>query len=181
MICPKCGNYAADTANFCVYCGTTLKSKEAAAVTEKVCPACGKRAKAEDKFCIGCGTALDGSAAESLNEAVEVSAGSGSGNGETLAPAGQNEQKAYDYSMFMPGYKAVHEPPPAKSNFWLGFVLGLFAWIGALILYVIWKEDTPKKAALMGKGAIIGAVIQVVLAVLAALFFFAAMIVYYYY
>ena len=139
MICPKCGNYAADTANYCVYCGTLAKS------------------------------AGEGSRETALP--LEPQEGTDTATGVTPLDSSQEEKKTNDYAMFMPGYKAAHEPPPAKSNFWLGFVLGLFAWIAAIVLYVIWKEDTPKKAAKMGKGAIIGAVIQLIMVILTSILY----------
>lgn len=57
--CPHCGKSNADTARFCIKCGTTLNaapSQEPILISE--CPKCGYRPENPSKFCIRCGASL---------------------------------------------------------------------------------------------------------------------------
>ena len=50
--CKNCGGEIADTAKFCLKCGTKV-------VRHPFCPNCGTELKPNTKFCPSCGTALD--------------------------------------------------------------------------------------------------------------------------
>lgn len=51
-------------------------------------------------------------------------------------------------------------------------ILGFFFPLVGLILYLCWKNESPKNAKIAGKGALISVIINVVLCVLAFIFSF---------
>ncbi|MBR5344433.1 MAG: zinc ribbon domain-containing protein [Clostridia bacterium] len=55
VVCPKCKSRNADTARFCVSCGSALSS---------VCPKCGQAVTINAKFCPSCGQNLEEKAPE---------------------------------------------------------------------------------------------------------------------
>jgi len=58
----------------------------------------------------------------------------------------------------------VYQEPDAPSA---GFaVLGFFIPIVGLILWLVWKDNTPLKAKSAGKGALIGFIVSIVLTIL---------------
>lgn len=64
---------------------------------------------------------------------------------------------------------AVTETKPDDTPS-MGFaVLGFFLPLIGFILYLIWKEKTPKKAKSAGKGALIGFCVSIVLSVVYAI------------
>ncbi len=56
-----------------------------------------------------------------------------------------------------------------ESSFGWAFLGFLFPVIG-LILYLVWKSDYPLKAASVGKGALVGVLLQVVAVILCYVF-----------
>lgn len=49
-------------------------------------------------------------------------------------------------------------------------VLGFFFPLIGLILYLIWKDETPNRAHLVGKGALIGVITSVAISILSVIF-----------
>ena len=49
-VCPHCGKEISDQAEFCMYCGNSLKQE-----TNQICPNCGAVLKKDDSFCFQCG------------------------------------------------------------------------------------------------------------------------------
>lgn len=52
-----------------------------------------------------------------------------------------------------------------KSSFWFGLLSFFFPIVG-LILFIIWKDNMPKRAKSAGIGAIIGVIAGIVLSIL---------------
>lgn len=50
-VCPSCHKANKDGTSFCVYCGTSLKTKK--------CPSCGKENESDALYCSHCGKELD--------------------------------------------------------------------------------------------------------------------------
>lgn len=75
--------------------------------------------------------------------------------------AGQYQQ---GYGQPPYGYAPYARPADAPSTgFWF---LGFFIPLVGLILYLVWKDQTPLKAKSCGKGALIGAIVWVVFSIL---------------
>ena len=49
-VCPHCGKEVSDQAEFCMYCGNSLKQE-----ANQICPNCGAVLKKDDSFCFQCG------------------------------------------------------------------------------------------------------------------------------
>ena len=67
--------------------------------------------------------------------------------------------------------KSVAKKNDASS---IGFAfLGFFFPIAGLILYLVWKDETPKKAKSAGKGALIGFIVSIVISIVTIIASFA--------
>ena len=60
-------------------------------------------------------------------------------------------------------------PPDAKST---GFaVLGFFVPVAGLVLWLVWKDETPLKASSAGKGALAGVITSAALGIIVAIIY----------
>ena len=79
---------------------------------------------------------------------------------------GQYAQTGYN----QPGYGYAQQPPAAQPVYDApsgGYAaLGFFFPVVGLILYLVWKDQTPLRARSAGKGALIGMIVGVVLSIL---------------
>lgn len=50
-------------------------------------------------------------------------------------------------------------------------VLGFFIPLAGLILYLVWKDSSPRNSAMAGKGALIGFIVSIVASVLSTILF----------
>ena len=67
----------------------------------------------------------------------------------------------------------VNTAPQKQDAPSLGYAfLGFFVPIAGLILYLVWKDEMPKRAASAGKGALISVIVTAVVYVLFIVFYF---------
>ena len=113
------------------------------------CRFCGKQIGDDARFCPHCGKEqANASAAGGQNVPPDMNAG-----GQNVPP--YNGMPPYPY-----GPKEVTPPSP----WWA--VLGFFLPVVGLILFLVWHDEYPKRAALCGKGALICVIVAAGIAVL---------------
>lgn len=106
---------------------------------------------AQKVFCTGCGKEL--SASEEFCSAC----------GKQRTMPAQGAQPAFQQPVYSQmGY--VQDAPSGGMT-----ALGFFFPIVGLILYLVWKDQTPLKAHSEGKGALIGVIVWTVLSVILAI------------
>ena len=66
--------------------------------------------------------------------------------------------------------KGIKPVEADKSSFWFGLLSFIFPLIG-LILFIVWKDNMPKRAKSAGIGAIIGVIAGVVFSILLSVLF----------
>lgn len=62
---------------------------------------------------------------------------------------------------------AIYDAPNSGYGF-----LGFFFPLVGLILYLVWKNETPLRAKSAGKGALIGVIVQVILYIIIFILYF---------
>ena len=104
------------------------------------CKHCGKINEDDAKFCTGCGAKLER----------------------------ENYSDNYSYSSNEPPKRPVNPAPYVEPDApSTGFaILSFFFPVIGLILYLVWKDQTPLKANSCGKGALIGVIVSVVISAL---------------
>lgn len=136
MFCRNCGQQLDDTATVCTNCGH--ETGVAAAKAEEVfyCKNCGKQINPEKAFCPYCGAEKGAAAPQQAAQPAPA------------APVNVN---------------VVNNAPAVPDAPNMGFaVLGFFFPVIGLILWAIWKDQTPLKAKSCGKGALVGVIVSVV-------------------
>ncbi|MBR5233970.1 MAG: zinc-ribbon domain-containing protein [Clostridia bacterium] len=127
------------------------------------CTSCGKEFQNDMNFCPYCGTPAAGNGQNTQNY----------NNGYYQQPYGNGQyygnQPPYGYNPPVP------DVPSAGFN-----ALGFFIPIVGLILYLVWKDTTPKRAKAVGKWALISFIIGfvfyiIMVAVMVAAYTFTAM------
>lgn len=117
----------------------------------KICNKCNHQASDDAKFCPVCGNSFE----EKINENQNNSTDTSSSN--------------YSYYNF----DAMSTPPVQesedKSSVGFGILCFFFPIVG-LILFLVWKNDYPKKAKSCGIGALIGVIANIVLSICYAIF-----------
>lgn len=124
------------------------------------CNNCNQEYKDDMNFCPFCGTANP--------NAVNY-------NQQYYQPAEdrQNYQNG-QYNPYQQPYSQQYNAPNPKDVPSAGFnVLAFFFPIVGLILYLVWKDETPKKAKAIGKWALISVIVNVVVYIIAMIAFFA--------
>lgn len=140
MFCRNCGQQLDDTATVCTNCGHQT-GVVAAAKEERVflCKNCGRQINPEKAFCPYCGAAK--------GQKVDN-------------PQAQTQAAANTPPVTVNVTNQTTAQPDAPN---LGFAfLGFFFPLIGLILWLVWKEQTPLKARSCGKGALIGVIVSVV-------------------
>ena len=145
MVCDRCGAPLREGELFCPQCGASVsggaQGQPAAQKSANVCKICGAPLREGDLFCPQCGASVSGGA-----QGQPVPQGS-AGNAPPR-PQGAG-------------------PSPAQADAPSGgfFTLGFFFPIVGLILFLVWREQLPLRARSCGKGALIGAIVEVALGV----------------
>lgn len=117
------------------------------------CTKCGKFLPEGTRFCTSCGAPV------SVSDANDQQGTSGAGF-ETRGYYNAPQPDPY----YAAGMNAAANLEDAPST---GFgILSFFFPLVGLILYLVWKDQTPLKAKSAGKGALIGVITGVVLTVL---------------
>ena len=150
MFCKMCGQQLEDTAIVCPKCGHETGVVAATKVEETVfCKKCGRNIGSDKAFCPYCGTPK------------------GEADASQAAP-----QQAAPHSA--PVTVNVTNNVPANGDApSTGFaILGFFFPLVGLILWLIWKDQTPLKAKSCGKGALIGVIVSVVSYILIYVLYF---------
>ncbi len=104
------------------------------------CMNCGAKCSDQAQFCANCGHPL-----------MNANASEGNNSVQHIPAASQNVAKAADAPSF--GYK----------------ILGFFLPVVGLVLYLVWREQTPLRAKSAGKGALWGVITLTALSVIAIL------------
>ena len=102
------------------------------------CMNCGAKCSDQAQFCANCGQPL-----------MNANASEGNNSVQHIPAASQNVAKAADAPSF--GYK----------------ILGFFLPVVGLVLYLVWREQTPLRAKSAGKGALWGVITLTALSVIA--------------
>ena len=145
------------------------------AAQKVICSGCGRELLPDEVFCAGCGTRRpepSRAEPEATNQTVFCS-----GCGQELSPD-ENYCSVCGKQRTMPaqGAQPVFQQ---QVNPQMGYVqdapsggmtaLGFFFPIVGLILYLVWKDQTPLKAHSAGKGALIGVIVWTALSVILAI------------
>ena len=114
-------------------------------------------------FCSKCGSNIPDNAAFCPTCGAPVNRYSSQQGG----PDSSQMHGGSDPQGYYPNYDSAYSvptPAPVPDAPSFGFaVLGFFLPLVGLILYLVWKDDTPLKAKSVGKGALIGFIVSVVL------------------
>ena len=146
MNCKNCGNPLREGDQFCPNCGAAAEPPKTQAEEQKnenVCKNCGKPLQEGTMFCPYCGASVANGQAPSQAA------------WQPWAPP-QPSQCAAPYAQGAPAPRA--DDAPSGGFFALGF---FFPLIG-LILFLVWKDQLPKRAKSCGKGALVGVIVQFV-------------------
>jgi uncharacterized membrane protein YvbJ len=65
-------------------------------------------------------------------------------------------------------FKNINSATNDRGGFWWG-VLGFFFPIVGLILYLVWKDTKPVTALAVGKGALIGVIVDVAVSIISVI------------
>jgi ABC-type Fe3+-siderophore transport system permease subunit len=117
------------------------------------CGQCGKYRESDAQFCSGCGMKFnqDGTSSDSAY-------GSGTSTGTYMGENQSGDSRGFG------GYRTA--APMDRGGFWWGF-LGFIlsgSFIG-LILFLIWRDQYPKRAKAIIKGVIVGWVISIIVTI----------------
>lgn len=145
------------------------------AAQKVICSGCGRELLPDEVFCAGCGTRRpepSRAEPEATNQTVFCS-----GCGQELSPdenfcsscgkqrttPAQGAQPTFQQPVY-PQMGYVQDAPSGGMT-----ALGFFFPIVGLILYLVWKDQTPLKAHSAGKGALIGVIVWTALSVILAI------------
>ena len=144
------------------------------------CKFCGKEIEEGDSFCPYCGKKQHGTNSEKTNETAQGNPSAGNyggcqgGNAQNGYYQGGFNQNGYNQSGYYQngcgnGYYGGpygQQPVRPRDDGNAGWaVLGFFIPIAGLILYLVWKDEYPKRARMCGKGALIFVIVYAALIV----------------
>ena len=120
-----------------------------------ICEKCGTTIPEGSRFCPTCGAAVS---SFGTTQSFEAGSSQQGYNQQGYTQQGYTQQPYYNAPQTAPAQ------PDAPST---GFgILSFFFPLVGLILYLVWKDDSPLKAKSAGKGALIGLIVSVVMVVL---------------
>ena len=153
MFCKMCGQQLEDTAAVCSNCGHETGVAATKVDQNAYCKKCGRNIGADKAFCPYCGAKMG---AEAASEPTY----------QQSAP-----QQAAPVTVNVNNNVASDDAPN------MGFaILGFFFPLIGLILWLIWKDQTPLKAKSCGKGALIGFIVSIVVSVVPYIFYFVVLL-----
>lgn len=120
------------------------------------CSNCGAECLDGAQFCIKCGQRLE------YDKEKKVEYGS---NGIPVQPEITTGTTYKNNDESLTGRGAIQNNSGDASSFGYA-VLGFFIPIAGLILYLVWREQTPFRAKSAGKGALVGVIVWVGLSVI---------------
>ena len=139
------------------------------------CSGCGRELLPDEVFCAGCGTRRPEPSRVEPNDAEQKVFCSGCSQelsseenfcsvcGKQRTMLAQDAQPTIQQPVYLQmGY--VQDAPPSGMT-----ALGFFFPIVGLILYLVWKDQTPLKAKSAGKGALIGIIVWTTLSIILAI------------
>ncbi len=137
-------------------------------MNESVCKKCGATLTEGARFCPECGANQFEQNTNYSNSSIQGSYYGGANPNQGGYYGGANPNQGGYYGGPVPNQSPYgtpnHAPQDAPSA---GFaVLGFFIPIVGLILYLVWMDTTPLRAKSVGKGALIGAIVSIVMAVI---------------
>ena len=121
------------------------------------CTNCGYKLPQGANFCSECGAAV--AAGEYQKDSPNVENAKESSQTDSYF-----DNKTYDRGNFSypKDYKASHADSDSGENTFAYALLGFFMPIIGLILYIFWMRDYPKRAKSAGKGALISVILAVI-------------------
>jgi hypothetical protein len=145
------------------------------AVQKVFCANCGRELLPDEVFCAGCGTRRPEPSRAEPEDAEQKMFCSGCGQelspdenfcrvcGKQRTTPAQGAQPVFQQQV-NPQMGYVQDAPSGGMT-----ALGFFFPIVGLILYLVWKDQTPLKAKSAGKGALIGVIVWTALSVILAI------------
>lgn len=153
------------------------------------CRECGKMVQDGNKFCTGCGTKVE---PISMNKNVETETNQNSGpiveenkkinnsvNNINTNTANNNNYSSNGYYNANNNYSntsfnnSSYYVPNKKDKYSVGFnILSFFVPLVGLVLFLIWKEETPKKAKGIGISALVGYILSIIVPIIFAIIMF---------
>lgn len=155
MFCKMCGQQLEDNAAVCSKCGHETGVAATKVEQTVYCKKCGRNIGADKAFCPYCGT----------QRGVEVA------SSEPAVQQAAPQQQSAPVTVNVTNNVASDDAPN------MGFaILGFFFPLIGLILWLIWKDQTPLKAKSCGKGALIGFIVSIVAGVVPYIFYFVVLL-----
>lgn len=145
------------------------------AAQKVICINCGRELLSDELFCAGCGTRRPEQLRAEPDHAEQKAFCTGCGKelsaceefcsvcGKQRTMPAQGTQPVFQQPVY-PQMGYVQDAPSGGMT-----ALGFFFPIVGLILYLVWKDQTPLKAKSAGKGALIGVIVWTVLSVILAI------------
>lgn len=145
------------------------------AAQKVICINCGRELLSDELFCAGCGTRRPEQLRAEPDHAEQKVFCSGCGRelppdedfcgacGKQRTTPAQGAQPTFQQPVY-PQMGYVQDAPSGGMT-----ALGFFFPIVGLILYLVWKDQTPLKAHSAGKGALIGVIVWTALSIILAI------------
>ena len=145
------------------------------AAQKVICINCGRELLSDELFCAGCGTRRPEQLRAEPDHAEQKVFCSGCGRelppdedfcgacGKQRTTPAQGAQPTFQQPVY-PQMGYVQDAPSGGMT-----ALGFFFPIVGLILYLVWKDQTPLKAHSVGKGALIGVIVWTALSIILAI------------
>lgn len=145
------------------------------AAQKVICINCGRELLSDELFCAGCGTRRPEQLRAEPDHAEQKVFCSGCGKelsaceefcsvcGKQRTTPAQGAQPTFQQPVY-PQMGYVQDAPSGGMT-----ALGFFFPIVGLILYLVWKDQTPLKAHSAGKGALIGVIVWTALSIILAI------------
>ena len=145
------------------------------AAQKVICINCGRELLSDELFCAGCGTRRPEQLRAEPDHAEQKAFCTGCGKelsaceefcsvcGKQRTTPAQGAQPTFQQPVY-PQMGYVQDAPSGGMT-----ALGFFFPIVGLILYLVWKDQTPLKAHSAGKGALIGVIVWTALSIILAI------------
>lgn len=130
------------------------------------CRECGKMIQEGNKFCTGCGTKVQPISIKVNTEKIN--------NGPIVEENKQVENPVNKVNSNNNNYNQNNtNVVKVKDKASVGFnVLAFFVPIVGLILFLVWKNETPKKAKAIGISALVGYILSIIVPIILAIIMF---------
>lgn len=138
------------------------------------CRECGKMVQNGNKFCTGCGTKVEPisinknietvSSKPIVEEKQKINSSVNNTNINTINDNNYNNNYTNTNNNFSNSNSYLQNK---KDKYSIGFnILAFFVPIVGLILFLIWKDETPKKAKGIGISALVGYILSIIIPII---------------